>query len=199
MRAKDVHDVMVEAFANPTKLAIITILSKHEELTVTQLSKYLGISRPNLYLTAKEMVRDGLLQKPRVVVRNNFLEKFYRLNKQTIREIDPVEQQKRLDSSTPENQTVVLKSMLESMSLFFKLHAEEVARADEKTLNRMAKAVKEKQVLIHYSLIAADTYSEILAKIRQVIEESREKRKEKGKLDSTLIILGIPTIGKVFN
>ncbi|HEY4675386.1 MAG TPA: helix-turn-helix domain-containing protein [Candidatus Bathyarchaeia archaeon] len=196
MSKRDVHDVIVAAFANPTKLAIITVLSKHEELTVTQLSKYLGVSRPNLYLTVKEMVKDGLLQKPRVRVRHNFLEKFYRLNKQAIREIDPAEQQKRLYSSTPENQTAVIKSMLESMSLFFKLHAEEVTRADETTLNRIAKAVRANQVMIHYSLVSADTYSEALGKIREIIKKTGEKSGEKGELNNTLIILGIPTIGK---
>src|SRR6267378_1642459 len=125
------------------------------------------------------MVKDGLLSKPEALVKKNYVEKYYQLDEGFFDALDPSEQRKRLKAARPEELKTILQSTLASIGLDFRLMAEEIARADERTLKQIAKSVAEERITLTYSL-SDKAYGHVLAELKRINKtitevESREK------------------------
>jgi predicted transcriptional regulator len=163
MSKRDIYKILLNTLENPTKLSILMLLTRHRKMTVTQMSKFVGVGKANLYHFVSQMVRDGLLSKPEALVKRNYVEKYYRLDEKFFEALDPSEQRKRLKAARPEELKTILQSTLVSIGLDFRLMAEEIARADEKTLTQIAKAVAEEQIALSYSILSDKAYEHVLA------------------------------------
>ena len=64
---------LIESFRNQSKLSILIILLQDGKMTATQMAKIIGTSRSNMYQNLKEMVEDGILKEPEVVVKKTTL------------------------------------------------------------------------------------------------------------------------------
>ena len=89
-------ETLLSAISNRTKLSIITLLVRRKRMTVTQMSKLIGTTRSNLYQTIGDLVSSGIVNEPEVVVRRNYVEKFYTLNEPVFRELDSERWKNRL-------------------------------------------------------------------------------------------------------
>ena len=75
-RLEKLFDVM----SSQTKSHIIALLALSGKMTVTQISKHIKTSRSNLYQAISDLQEQGFVNPPNIVVRKNYVEKYYSLN-----------------------------------------------------------------------------------------------------------------------
>jgi DNA-binding Lrp family transcriptional regulator len=197
MSKRDIYHILLNTLENPTKLGILMLLTHHNKMTVTQMSKLVKVGKANLYHFVGQMVKDGLLTKPEALVKKNYVEKYYSLNESFFEAIDPSEQRKRLKAARPEELKTILQSTLVSLGLDFRLLAEEIARADDRTLRQIARSVAEERITLSYSILTDKAYEHILTELKRVGKtitevESREKPSLQG---NRVILVGLPRFG----
>ena len=194
MSKRDIYKILLKTLENSTKLSVLMLLTHHDKMTVTQMSKLVKVGKANLYHFVSQMVKDGLLSKPEALVKKNYVEKYYRLDESFFEAIDPSEQRKRLKAARPEELKTILQSTLVSLGLDFRLMAEEIARADDRTLKQIAKSVAEERITLSYSILTDKAYEHILAELKRISKtttelESREKPSLHG---NRVILVGLP-------
>lgn len=157
MASKDVYEVLLDCYSNPTKIGVIFLLSEHEKLTVTEMSKYLDVSRSNLYHFVGQMVSGGVLNEPEVVANKNYVEKYYTLNEELFRLAEVGNWTEYFDELTLKELRTMLASSLLGMSGYLRMSAERMAIADDEEMNRMKEWVRESPYFITYSTMSAKT------------------------------------------
>ncbi len=193
MTKQDPYSAIIDALGSPTKLSIIFLLSHNEKMTVTQMAKHVGVGKANLYHFVSQMVSDGLLTKPEAVVKENYVEKYYRLNQEQFKAVNPDEQRKRLKGASPEKLKTILQSALVSIGLDFRLLAEEIGRADRAILQQIAKSVEEERVAVSYAILSEEPYRYFLSEIKKIHRTIDEKWGREGPTQGNrLVIVGIP-------
>ena len=197
MSKRDIYEILLNTLENPTKLGILMLLTHHPKMTVTQMSKFIGVSKANLYHFVGQMVKDGILSKRETIVKKNYVEKYYRLDEKFFRALDPAQQRERLKAARPEELKAILQSTLVSLGLDFRLMAEEIATADDKSLKQIAKSVAEEQITLSYSILSDKTYDHILTELKKINRTISEvERREKSSLrGNRVIIVGLPRLG----
>jgi hypothetical protein len=155
-----------------------------------------GVSKPNLYHFVAEMVKDAILNKPETRVKKNYVEKYYSINKETFEAIDPVEQSRRFNKAGPQKQREVLKAWLTSMSLYFRLRAEQIERTEPAKLNRILEAVHDKRVVLEHASLSEDAFDYFLSEIRKTSRIMHEKWPHEANVakGNTLIIMALPAV-----
>jgi len=196
MAKQDIFANLMRTFRNPTKMSIIFLLTENGKMTVTQMAEQVNVTKANLYHFVKEMVNDGIVLRPEVRVKKNYVEKYYSLNEAAFKFADPKKAQERLREGSPEDYRALLQSFLTSLGLYFQLFAEEVARADQQKLKAIASAFKDEKIVLHYSLLENAAYEYELSEYSRVIRKSMQKwGKAPGLLSgigNRLIIVGLP-------
>jgi predicted transcriptional regulator len=197
MSKRDIYKILLNTLENPTKLSVLMLLTRHPKMTVTQMSKFIGVSKANLYHFVGQMMKDGLLSKPETFVKKNYIEKYYRLDEKFFQALDPSEQRKKLKAAGPEELKTILQSTLVSLGLDFRLMAEEIARADDKALRQIARSVAEERITLSYSILSDKTYSRILAELKRVNKTMAEvEAHEKPSLQGNrVIVVALPRFG----
>ncbi len=195
MAKPDPDRVLFNALENPTKLNIIFLLSRHEKMTVTQMAEHVQVGRPNLYHFVNEMVKDGLLLKPEVEVKRNYVEKYYQLNRKMLESQDPAEHKRLTKAASPEKLNSILRSGLAAIGLELRLLAEESARADTKTMQSTAQAIADDRMMLSYSILSDEAYDYIIAELKK-LAKIVEKRWGKEKImvgGNRIILAAIPS------
>jgi len=68
---------LIQTLKNPTRASIFYQLARKPESTATEISKNLGEDVDVVYYHLKLLKEAGLISKPRVVVKENYVEKYY--------------------------------------------------------------------------------------------------------------------------
>lgn len=188
--------MILNTLQNPTKLGVLFLLMRHPKLTVTQMSKDIGVSKANLYHFVGQMVQEGLLSKPEVVVRGNYVEKYYRLQWKALASVDPADQKKKVKSMGPEQQREILQAFLASISLVSRLLAQEIRQSDKGTLERIHQAFRSELVSMSYMVLPDTLYQQTIRKLNGVVDETRKDWGGKGLpfKGNRIIILGLPQL-----
>jgi DNA-binding transcriptional ArsR family regulator len=76
---KEVLRGLIRALSDPTRGAILTELEHSGELTATQLARRLGLTANNVYHHMRVLRELQVVGEPRVVPRDTYVEKYYRL------------------------------------------------------------------------------------------------------------------------
>jgi predicted transcriptional regulator len=192
----DIYNILLNTLGNPTKLGILMLLTHQDKMTVTQMSKLVRVSKANLYHFVNQMVRDGILSKPEALVKKNYVEKYYRLDEAFFKALDPAEQRKRLKAARSEELKTILQSALISIGLDFRLMAEEIARADDKTLKQIATVVAAEKITLSYSILSDHAYERVLAELKRINKTIGDlERHSKPSLQGNRVILvGLPRL-----
>jgi DNA-binding transcriptional ArsR family regulator len=198
MPKTDLYDKLLSVFENPTKLSILMLLSDGGKLTVTQMSKVVGVSKPNLYHFVAQMVKDAILNRPETRVKKNYVEKYYSINKDTFQAIDPAEQGRRLNSAEPKRQREFLKAWLTSLSLYFRLRAEQIEHADPVKLQRVLEAIHSERVVLEHATLSEEAFDFFLREIKRTSKMVHEKWKHGADTSTgnTVIIVALPSLLK---
>src|SRR6267143_2663373 len=164
------------------------------KMTVTQMSKFVRVGKANLYHFVGQMVKDGLLSKPETLVKKNYIEKYYQLDRGFFEALDPSEQRKRLKAARPDELKTILQSTLASIGLDFRLMAAEIAGADDTTLKLIAKSVAEERVTLSYSILSDKAYERVLAELKRINKKitELESHEEPSLQGNRMILVGLP-------
>jgi DNA-binding transcriptional ArsR family regulator len=185
--------VVLRAIQSPTKLNIVMLLAENETMTVTQMSKFTKVTRANLYRAVSEMVSEGLLLKPEVRVKGNYVEKFYRLNETMFGSMDSAEQRRSLDTLSSEDSVTMLRSIFEALSVQYRILAEQVKSADAEDRARIANFVKKGHGIFTYSALDDSQYKHFLGELMKINERiSGQSAKNKQRGENTVIITAFP-------
>src|SRR5215510_7955537 len=175
MTKPDPYKALIDSLGSPTKLSIIFLLSHNEKMTVTQMAKHVGVGKANLYHFVSQMVEDGLLTRPEAVVKENYVEKYYRLNQEHFKSVNADEQRKRLKAASPEKLKAILQSALVSVGLDFRLLAEEIGKADRTMLLQISKSVAAERITLSYAIMSDEPYNYFLTEIKKINKTIAEK------------------------
>lgn len=196
----NVYEVLLDALGNSTKTSILLLLSRRKKLTVTQMSKYIKVTRSNLYHFVGEMVRDGLIAEPEVVVRKNHIEKYYSQNQQFWKAIDPFTQEKlMMESLTLEEGRKLLTSVFLSLSLQFRMYANEFMSATDEEVARAARQFEIERLMISIWSVNDKVYDMVIPRLRRLLKDvisEEEKRPEEMGLPggNGVYIVGLPRL-----
>ncbi|TMI21619.1 hypothetical protein E6H31_05005 [Candidatus Bathyarchaeota archaeon] len=102
------------------------------------------------------------------IVKKNYVEKYYHLDQKFFEALDPSEQRRRIRTARPEELKTILQSTLASLGLDFRLLAEEVARADDKIIEQIARSVAEERITLSYSILPDKAFEYVLAELKRI-------------------------------
>ena len=177
-------------------MRIILLLIENGKMTVTQMSKFVRVSRANLYHFVSELVRDGIVSKPQSVVKGNYVEKYDGLNAESLRNTSD-RQHEMISSSSPESIRKILVSFFLSMSFQFRLYAERIESTDTQHLNRIVDNVRKDRMVLGYSIVSNLEYDYILTEFMKIVKVAEQKfgktNRSLPKDGSRIIIAAIPS------
>ncbi len=185
---------LLEVFSSQTKTHIISLLAMKGKMTVTQLSKYIKTSRSNLYQSVSDLQRMGLINPPEVVVKKNYVEKYYTLNDEAINEISSEGMEQELKSMPPERIRELLATFLLTQSMNLRVIAQEVANASDEDIMRALSENNRDSAAISFGSFTRRTYENALEKLKPYLEfvdnpENFRNNKEKGEEEKNLVLL----------
>lgn len=185
-------ETLLSAISNRTKLSIITLLVRRKRMTVTQMSKLIGTTRSNLYQTIGDLVSSGIVNEPEVVVRRNYVEKFYTLNEPVFRELDSERWKNRLQSLTVDQSREIVVSFLLSQSMNLQIMAQEIQMSSEEVSPKIKQLLQSDRIFMSYGRISDATYNRLLEHEKTLMDIFEKNSDDDG--DNTYIILGIPSL-----
>jgi DNA-binding transcriptional ArsR family regulator len=185
-------ETLLSAISNRTKLSIITLLVRRKRMTVTQMSKLIGTTRSNLYQTVGDLVSSGIVNEPEVVVRRNYVEKFYTLNEPVFRELDSERWKNRLQSLTVDQSREIVVSFLLSQSMNLQIMAQEIQMSSEEVSPKIKQLLQSDRIFMSYGRISDATYNRLLEHEKTLMDIFEKNSDDDG--DNTYIILGIPSL-----
>ncbi len=155
---------------SPTKLNVVMLLAENERMSVTQMSKFTKVTRANLYRAVSEMVSEGLLLKPEVRVKGNYVEKFYRLNEAMFGRMNSPGQRWSLDTMSSEEAVTMVRSIFEALSVQYRILAEQLKSADAEARTRIADFVKGGLGVFTYISLTDAQYKHYLSELKKTNE-----------------------------
>lgn len=184
-------EVLLRAFKNPTKLAIIALLLKYKQMTVTQLSKITRTTRPNLYRSIKELVEDGIIMKPRIEVKKNYVEKYYEINLKIFNEVKNEHIMSAIGRASAQDLRELAVSFLLMNSLLSNVFAEQVRMASDSEIEKFRKDMLNGYILMSYSTLSQNSMELFSKYFKQFIMDI-EKQESNEKEEYALILLSFP-------
>ncbi len=187
---------VLNTLRNPTKLNILMLLGEHREMTVTQMAKFIKVSRANLYHFVSEMVREGLLLKPESRVKGNYVEKYYRLNEEALNRAFKNENRAGHHARSPTELRDLIRSFCASLSVQFRIYAEQMANADSKVLEAIESADKEKKLVLAFAGMTDEEYAVAITQIQKILKDAAAaSTDESGPPRNRLIVVAMPSFG----
>jgi len=186
-------ETLLRAFKNSTKLAIIALLLKNGQMTVTQLSKIIKTTRPNLYRSIRELVDDGVILKPMVKVTRNYVEKYYELN---MKIFDSVKSRHIIDaiSRIPiSDLRELMISFLLMNSLLSSVFVEQVKMATDSEMEVYRQRILDGYILMSFSTLSDSSmklFSKYYKQFTDAVEKNISSKKEKEK--NALVVFSLP-------
>lgn len=175
-KGKDKYDLLIDVLGNTTKMSILLLLSRKKKLTVTQMARSIRVTRSNLYHFAGEMVKDGILAEPEVVVMKNHIEKYYSHNPVFWKGLDPAEQDRRLkEGLTPEEGRKLLRSTFLSLSIQYRMYADEFANATDEEMRRVGEEFEKDRLMISVWGVDDDEYGTVVAALKKLLSDLQKE------------------------
>ena len=126
-RLQKLFDVM----SSQTKSHIIAPLSIGGKMTVTQISKHINTSRSNLYQAISDLQEQGFVNPPDIVVRKNYVEKYYSLNDSAFNQTTSGEINEEFMKMSPDKLRNLMATFLLSQSLNLRVIAQEILNVSD--------------------------------------------------------------------
>ncbi len=197
---RDPYDLVLDALSNPTKMSVILLLSRYDRLTVTQMASHIKVTRSNLYHFVAEMVRDKLLAEPEVVVKKNHIEKYYSQNAEFWKAVDPnVQDRKIIEELTPAEGRKLIRSALLSMSLQYRIYADEFANATDEEMERVGEQFRKGRLMLSFWSVDDDVFDMVASRVKKllvdVVAEGNRRPERKGHAEKNNVVIAcIPNI-----
>lgn len=158
---------------NPTKVKVVVLLSEGDAMTVTQMSRQIGLSRPNLYHAVSEMVKEGILERPSTKVSGNYVEKYYRLKPDALGEFDYERHKRAVMRTSPSEFRDLIRSVLLSVSMNSRILADRLSESSGSELSSLKS--NGERVLAAYFTLSDEAYDELVEGWRKLLLDSMQK------------------------
>jgi DNA-binding Lrp family transcriptional regulator len=190
---------LIESFRNQSKLSILIILLQDGKMTATQMAKIIGTSRSNIYQNLKEMVEDGILKEPEVVVKKNYVEKYYYPNTKLLDDFSEKQQMDLMTKKSPDELREYLISGINSEILRLKIIARKIEMKSNDEVRRDFDSQFFDQILFTNSWLSRKSYEYMVNRIRETFDDfykddKKVKEKDEEEERYNLILIGIPKI-----
>ena len=161
-RLEKLFDVM----SSQTKSHIIALLAIGGKMTVTQISEHIKTSRSNLYQAISDLQEQGFVNPPDVVVRKNYVEKYYSLNDEAFNEKKAGEMNEEFKKMSPDRLRNLMATFLLSQSLNLKVIAQEIMNVPDEDMKRAVEDGTHSQLSLSFSSLSDSSYSRVVEQLK---------------------------------
>lgn len=160
---------ILEAFRNPTKMKIITLLVNNNKMTVTGMSKYIKTTRSNLYQVVSNLVSSGIVNEPEIRPKKNYVEKYYSLNEDYFAFHD-----ENIDdeiTGLPDSEyREILSSFFMAQSLNLEIIGKSIEAMTQKEIQNMRK--HEKYTVFSYGTCSNSVFEKLSIAVKNELKKS---------------------------
>ncbi len=195
-RLEKLFDVM----SSQTKSHIIALLAIGGKMTVTQISEHIKTSRSNLYQAISDLQEQGFVNPPEIVVRKNYVEKYYSLNNEAFNEKKAGELNEEFKKMSPDRLRRLMATFLLSQSLNLKVIAQEIMNVPDEDMMKAVEDGTHSQLSLSFSSLSDDSYSRVVEQLKPFVNYidnpenfKKEDSKEKHEDDTNMVlVMAIP-------
>ena len=195
-RLEKLFDVM----SSQTKSHIIALLAIGGKMTVTQISEHIKTSRSNLYQAISDLQEQGFVNPPEIVVRKNYVEKYYSLNNEAFNEKNAGEMNEEFKKMSPDRLRRLMATFLLSQSLNLKVIAQEIMNVPDEDMMKAVEDGTHSQLSLSFSSLSDDSYSRVVEQLKPFMNYidnpenfKKEDSKEKHEDDTNMVlVMAIP-------
>ena len=165
-RLEKLFDVM----SSQTKSHIIALLALSGKMTVTQISKHIKTSRSNLYQAISDLQEQGFVNPPDIVVRKNYVEKYYSLNDSAFNQTTAGEMNEEFKKMSPDKLRNLMATFLLSQSLNLKVIAQEIMSVSDEDMMRAVEDGTKSNLNLSFSTLSNDHFSTGVKKLKPFMD-----------------------------
>lgn len=183
------------AMADPTRGMILTELERAGELTATQLARRLDLSPNNVYHHMRVLLQLEVVDPPRAVPGETYVEKYYHINPQILAalRLDPEWYERVRESLTVEDRQAIIVSICMTMSHLLRQAARDFEGMDATTLDRYVR--EERLVMLSINRVSREQLTSRLAILRDALtEEDREFAEDLSPQSDLMLIAALPLL-----
>jgi len=169
---------LIAAFSDPTRGAIVMELEHMGELTPTQLARRLGLTANNVYHHMRVLRELGVVEPPRAVPRETYVEKYYRLTPELLAAIprDPQWLDRAQAPLTPQDRKALFIGLCLTLAHLLLRAARRYEAMDAEALDRL---INEQQFgMLSINTMGRERLTRRLAALRDVQREEAEGQAE---------------------
>ena len=165
-RLEKLFDVM----SSQTKSHIIALLALSGKMTVTQISKHIKTSRSNLYQAISDLQEQGFVNPPDVVVRKNYVEKYYSLNDSAFNQTTAGEMNEEFKKMSPDKLRNLMATFLLSQSLNLKVIAQEIMNVSDEDMMKAVEDGMKSHLNLSFSTLSNDHFSKGVEQLKPFMD-----------------------------
>ena len=165
-RLEKLFDVM----SSQTKSHIIALLALSGKMTVTQISKHIKTSRSNLYQAISDLQEQGFVNPPDIVVRKNYVEKYYSLNDSAFNQKTAGEMNEEFKKMSPDKLRNLMATFLLSQSLNLKVIAQEIMSVSDEDMMRAVEDGTKSNLNLSFSTLSNEHFSMGVEKLKPFMD-----------------------------
>ena len=195
-RLEKLFDVM----SSQTKSHIMALLAIGGKMTVTQISEHIKTSRSNLYQAISDLQEQGFVNPPDVVVRKNYVEKYYSLNDEAFNEKKAGEMNEEFKKMSPDRLRNLMATFLLSQSLNLKVIAQEIMNVPDEDMKRAVEDGTHSHLSLSFSSLSDSSYSRVVEQLKPFMnyidnpenfkkEDSKDKHEDETNM---VLVMAIP-------
>jgi len=193
METSEFVEAIIQSLKNPTRASIFYQLVKKHEATATEIARDLGIDVDVVYYHLKLLRRMKLVSKPRIVVKGNYVEKYYSIRsdfKEKLLESMKllITREKELGVEEFREMVIALFSVVQSI---LSGSIRRLREADEGTLSKIRDEDSVESKIIFCN---RERYVELLGKLREITRGGVLDTFDPAKKDYVILVIAIPKI-----
>lgn len=193
-------DRLFEVLSSQTKSHIIALLAIGGKMTVTHISEHIKTSRSNLYQAISDLQEQGFVNPPEIVVRKNYVEKYYSLNDSAFNENAGGEMAEEFKKMSPDKFRNLVATFLLSQSLNLKVIAQEILNVPDEDVKRTVEDGMNSDLKLSFSSLSDRSYSKGIEYLKPFIDyignpENFNLKDEKEKSEdehNMILVMAIP-------
>lgn len=195
MNSDEKYKKLLEAYSNQTKMKIILLLAEENELTVTQIASHMDVGRSNLYHFVKQMTSDEILIQSKVLPKNNYVEKYYKLNEELFGSGQVEGLEKAFGENSTEQIRTLFKSTLVGYASNLIMLSQKIDTADDDTMGKLKESFINRGATIMYTYTHLGEHPEAEECIKKLDEAfSSAGNPSEGKPRLRFMLISIPYI-----
>lgn len=191
---------LFEVMSSQTKSHIIALLAIGGKMTVTQISEHIKTSRSNLYQAISDLQEQGFVNPPEIVVRKNYVEKYYSLNDSEFNQSAAGEMDEEFKKMTPDKLRNLMATFLLSQSLNLKVIAQEILLVPDEDITRAVRDGTNSSLRLSFSVLSHNSFVKGLENLKPFMDYidnpenfKADDAKEKSDVDHNMIlVMAIP-------